>query len=127
MFNKTTIVRPVVGPGRTEYVPFEKSVTVHEHRAPTDASIAIYRELEEKAWDSVISKLVEEIPSIQAQYLVVERNPADRNLYVAFKINGRLIKLKVSSHDHLIGKSEVIQAVAEEIVNQLSSALVRAV
>lgn len=52
MFNKTILVA-----GRTEYVPYEKSVTVHEHKAPTDDSIKLYEEIKEKAYNSIIRTL----------------------------------------------------------------------
>lgn len=49
MFNHTLVVA-----NRTEYVPYEKSVTVHEHKAPTDDSIRMYEEIKEKAYNSII-------------------------------------------------------------------------
>lgn len=49
----------------TKYIPYEKSVsshtssnsTVHEHRAPTDASAQLLRELQAEARNSVIATL----------------------------------------------------------------------
>ncbi len=48
---------------KTLYVPYTKSVhetrnvTSHEHRAPTDESVRLLREMEEKARDSVFATI----------------------------------------------------------------------
>lgn len=39
----------------TVYVPYEK--TVHEHRAPTDDSIKLYKEIKEKAYNSILASI----------------------------------------------------------------------
>ena len=43
--------------GGKEYVPYEKDVTIHEHRAPTDESVRLLNEFEEKARKNIIHKI----------------------------------------------------------------------
>lgn len=50
MFNKTLII---AGRTRTEYVTRE----VHEHRAPTDESVKLLKEMEEKAADKIVDSV----------------------------------------------------------------------
>lgn len=51
MFNKTTINQ-----SKTEHVPFEK--TVKEFKAPTDESIKLLNEFEEKAYQNLLRRTV---------------------------------------------------------------------
>lgn len=39
--------------GRTQYIPYEKKVTIHEHRAPTDDSIKLVNEYQVKAQENI--------------------------------------------------------------------------
>lgn len=41
----------------TEYVPYDKTVTVTEKKAPTDDSIKLLNEFEEKARKNIIAKI----------------------------------------------------------------------
>jgi hypothetical protein len=42
---------------RTEHIPYAKSVTVTEHKAPTDASIKLYEEIKDRAYKSIIDSI----------------------------------------------------------------------
>ena len=50
MFNKTIIQK-----GRTEYVPYEKTVTIN--RAPTDKSVELLNEMQDKAIKNLIKSV----------------------------------------------------------------------
>lgn len=52
--------------GRTEYVPYEKTVSITEKKAPTDESIRILNEMEEKATQNIIAKIKIESNNINA-------------------------------------------------------------
>jgi hypothetical protein len=65
--------------------------TIHEHRAPTDESVKILREMEEAARQSVLSTHRfndNELKGIAVQFLM---NPADfdSKLYIRFSLNGK--------------------------------------
>lgn len=95
-------------PSSREYVPYEKSVTVHEHRAPTDKSVALLNELTQSAKDNIID-------SVHIQNNVVEcavifyRGNVMRDEYdfgLRFKLNGHEYKLQgiINSHElHIVG------------------------
>lgn len=51
MFDRVTIQQ-----GK-EAVPYAKTVTVHEHKAPTDESIRLYQEIEEKAFQNILHRI----------------------------------------------------------------------
>ena len=74
---------------RTEYVPYEK--TVHEHRAPTDQSIAILNEMEEKARQNII-KTIEVKDNFLSAIIVMFHDdyPMQNIVYnIRFKLNGK--------------------------------------
>ena len=82
----------------TEHVPFEKSVTIHEHKAPTDESIKLYEELREKAlrscvnWGQINNNLLEDVRYISYE----ETNGFSKRVKIVFKINGREEMMDVS-------------------------------
>ena len=80
------VVVPVHGETRTEYVTRE----VHEHRAPTDASVALLREMEQAAQTKVIEAVRVGNTSFEC---VVHReidNLNDQIVFCAvFKLNGQ--------------------------------------
>ena len=87
MFDKTY----VKGSGSTTYVPYEKTVTVTEHRAPTDDSIKIYKEMYEKSLKNIAEVL--EIKNSLVEGKVVRFIQEDwtdsEQILVIFKINGQ--------------------------------------
>ena len=80
------VVVPVPGETRTEYVTRE----VHEHRAPTDASVKLLREMEQAAEAKVIDAVRVGNTSFEC---VVRRERDEMNDQVlfraVFKLNGR--------------------------------------
>jgi hypothetical protein len=109
MFNRTYIT-----PSRTQTEFITK--TVIEQRAPTDESIKLVREYEEKAWNAVKSAAVHPIAGINAEFLAVDRLVADRKLRLAFKING------ISLHADVYGDAQMhtmYKAIAEQVTNEI--------
>lgn len=75
---------------KVEAVAYEKKVTINEYKAPTDDSIRIFKELEQKAKDSVITSFRVENNVIKADVVVVQENLQQDSLrfVVKFKVNG---------------------------------------
>ncbi|MFZ2287596.1 MAG: hypothetical protein WAV93_11475 [Bacteroidales bacterium] len=117
MFDKTTIY-----PG-----PTNSSVTVHEHRAPTDESIRLLRELEQKANENVLKSTRVDNNSFTAVLHQMRDALSDLDKYaIIFSINGKKIQV---SHDAKAWdkKEETVVAirdiVAKEIANQILTGL----
>lgn len=67
--------------------------TVHEHRAPTDQSIRLLREMEEKARDSILDVIYVKNNLIEYTMAIGENHPwLDPVLCIKFKINGNEYK-----------------------------------
>lgn len=105
---------------KTEYVTRE----VHEHRAPTDDSIRIAKEYEEKIWKEVTHRVLQDIPSIEANYIVTEESCYDRSRHIFFKVNGREIRHKIEYLGD-IDQLTIYRHIADEITKQLMSLLTR--
>lgn len=105
---------------RSEYIT--KNINVHEHRAPTDESIRLAKEYEEKAWNNVTNRLLVDIPAINAQVVICERSCESREKRLLFKVNGHKVDVRLDDHsqasNHTIWK-EVADAIAEQILKQL--------
>lgn len=104
---------------RTEYV----TRTVHEHRAPTDESIRLAREYEEKAWNTVRDRITEPLISINANYVLCEKTDYDRRTHIFFKINEKPVRLSIDDGFH--SRGERFDAIAKEIANEVLKLLER--
>ena len=116
MFNKTVVV-PVIHE-TTRHI--ETTKHIHEHRAPTDDSIRLAKEYEEKAWASVVGKTVEKLPSIDAEFIAIEREHYDRALHVLCKINGQTVQIK---HGDERDKTEMYRGIAKALVERIMTQL----
>ena len=77
---------------RTVHVPYEK--TVHEHRAPTDDSIRLYKEMVEKAEEEVLGRI--EIKNNLVEAVVFWYQPqaiCSLRFCCRFKINGEIFTI----------------------------------
>jgi hypothetical protein len=74
-----------------EYVPYTKNVEVTERRAPTDESIRLYKEMEEKAERNIINK--ERIVDNELNGVVtyIEMSPVlyEIRAHIKFSLNGK--------------------------------------
>jgi len=116
MFNKTTINQS----GKS-YVPYAKSVTVHEHKAPTDKSVELLNEMQVKARDNIVSTFSISNNLFNVD-LAVFQNYAGFGYIVNYRyvLNGTEYKggfpVEASSH---LNKHQIIEKILEEINNSL--------
>jgi len=118
VFNKTEIIQAP----RTEYVPYEKSVTITEKRAPTDESIRLAKEYEEKAWAIVANRVLRDVPDIEAKMVVIEECFDTRERLVLFKVNGKPVTMRRDAAKLVQTKDdfqELINGIAQELAIQL--------
>lgn len=82
--------------GSDNYIPYEKNVTIHEHRAPTDESIKIYNEMREKAKGDIIATIPLQSTFIDAVIIAFQEKGLAQctEIRVCFNINGELIQLQ---------------------------------
>lgn len=76
---------------RTEHVPYTKDVRVTEHRAPTDESIKILNEMEEKAITNAVKKInvVDNTVNGAAVYIINDMTLAHTRYKLKFSFNGK--------------------------------------
>lgn len=112
--------RTIIQQGRTEYVPYEK--TVIEKRAPTDDSIRIYEEVKEKAFKSIIDTIEVNDNSFNVKVITYDDQLSmSRVCKFVFTINGHEISGEVRDDRRLeYDKEAFIHKVIEESSNQLS-------
>ena len=96
---------------KKEYVPYEKNVTVHEHRAPTDQSVELMNEFSEKALKNIVHRLHVDNNTLKAKgiYSVDDLNPHRMRYDLKFQLNGRDYYI-----DGFIEYSEFREAVLEQ-------------
>lgn len=105
---------------RTEYVTRE----VHEHRAPTDDSIRLAKEYEAKIWKDIESRVTENIPSIDASYIISEESCHDRAKHLFFKVNGRPVRVRFE-YEHKIDRNSIMREIAEKVTQEMMIVLMR--
>lgn len=112
MFNSTTIVQ-----GKKEYVPYEKTVIVHEHKAPTDESIKILNEFKQKALEDTM--LLVEVKNTEFNFVVrYVQNPTTLEQQAVFKFmfNGKeIVKIiDINQKQLFLSQAEMIQFLITE-------------
>lgn len=122
MFNKTVI----------ESGPRTITKTVHEHRAPTDDSVKLLREMEQSASDEIIKKFRVQDNVIKDAVVVVSKNPVTTDVHagIVFTINGNRYSKRILLYgdftalevDHL--QTEVQRVFADAVVGLLYPHLV---
>lgn len=104
---------------RSVHVTEEVARTVIERRAPTDDSIRLAREYEERAWEAVRNRVLRDIPGIDARFVLAEDAHHDRSTHLLFTVNGRRIHAKIDYLAHLDGPERIFEVVAREITAAL--------
>jgi len=95
MFDRVTIQQ-----GK-EPVPYAKTVTVHEHKAPTDESIRLYQEIEQKAYDSILHRIQVNDNALNFGAIVhMPRMTTNQEIAYVFTLNGREITGKITIRNH---------------------------
>ena len=108
--------------GGTTYVPYEKTVTVTEKRAPTDDSIRLVREYEDKAWLAVKSAVSHKLEGIEANFITMQDMFHSQQKMIAFKFNGQVIKIEVKEED---SHREMVMAIADKITAEIMGAIMK--
>lgn len=83
---------------RKQYVPYEKSVTIHEHRATTDESLRLLSEMQNKVKDGILKTIHVDNNSVKAtasflQGVIPSIGPNDIIMHLKFMINGKLFEV----------------------------------
>jgi hypothetical protein len=123
---------------KTTLVPYEKSVTVHEHRAPTDASIRMLNEMQEKAKENILRSMIIDTNEMYGAVIFHQLSGIEGKVLwdAMFILNRKEIKLhgKINRNDFECGYSHetVLQmivkrfgeSIAEEFVNQCGQSII---
>jgi len=94
MFNKTYLD---LG-GKKEYIPYDKTITIHEHKAPTDESIRILTELEKAAWSRICKCYLINSIYVNAVFVTIweDKKQMKKGFILAFKINDKQFEIHKS-------------------------------
>ena len=124
MFNKTFIYEK----RSTEVIPYEKTVNIN--RAPTDESVRLLKEFEEKAVENIIDKIHVNDNSINGVVLVkqIQLNPFNHKFYWKFTLNGKEyrgdVELQLSSWEmrNLVNllAQEISKVITAELINSFN-------
>ena len=124
MFNKTFIYEK----RSTEVLPYEKTVNIN--RAPTDESIRLLKEFEEKAVENIIDKIHVNDNNINGLVLIkqIQLNPFNHKFYWKFTLNGKEyrgdVELQLSSWEmrNLVNllAQEISKIITAELINSFN-------
>ena len=124
MFNKTFIYEK----RSTKVVPYEKTVNIN--RAPTDQSVKLLKEFEEKAVENIIDKIHVNDNNINGLVLVkqIQLNPFNHKFYWKFTLNGKEyrgdVELQLSSWEmrNLVNllAQEISKIITAELINSFN-------
>lgn len=93
-----------------------ESVTVHEHRAPTDESVRLLREMEQAARDKVVQAIrLENAPIDCVVHAQDNAMNGDRDFCVFVRVNGKRIEVRRSFN--------LLDATVEKVANGLLAAV----
>jgi hypothetical protein len=107
--------------GRREYVPYEKSIVVTENRAPSDDSVRLLNEMQEKAEANIIGRMQLTNNGIEAEVTVHrDSERMDSVLRVVAKVNGALVKADVR-----ISGTNVSAGISDDAATKLRDAFAK--
>jgi hypothetical protein len=116
MFRRPNVV-VVNQPPRTEYVTRD----VHEHRAPTDDSVKLLREMEEKAKDQVIQAV--HVGDTTFECVVhMQKHPMDgsTSLLAVFSLNGKKMTAEFREQDWRSDKFKLVDGLRAALADKIS-------
>lgn len=117
MFNKTFVFPQT----RTEYAPYEKTVT--EHRAPTDKSVKLLREMEKAAEDKLISITRLDNNELKATWHVFDDHLSwGMKAVCRFELNGKEHRIDLSL-DRYLKSDEIGRKVYKEVCDKIAELL----
>ncbi len=100
---------------RTEYVTRE----VHEHRAPTDESVALLAEMEEKARARIIERYRVDVGDNKLGAVEIVEMFDTMQRRVSFSLNGVPYTVKIDPHQAGPGFDAVARVIAEAIAVEI--------
>ena len=113
----------VINPVRTEYV----TRTVNEYRAPTDESVRLLREMEQKARDEVFASVRLDSNEFKAMFhWYQDALSAEKRVMIQFDLNGRRYQVPVSLKSWESTKQQkdtLVKTLAHEIAVQVLSTM----
>lgn len=114
MLNKHSKIKVI-----REAVPYTKNVNIHEHKAPTDESLKLLKEYQEKAKQSIISTYeVTDNNLFNAKVLVFQKPDYGREYEVVmiFSINNQRFEIKEKiAENNLTSHTEWIKNLREKL------------
>jgi hypothetical protein len=118
----TTINKHEVAPA------YPQKVTVTENRAPTDDSVKLLREMEEKAKQQVIESFIADSNEIKGAVVRMQRcaMTPDTETWVTFVLNGERVQVRVEISDQVVALDSreaqrlLIETLAKKITDWLA-------
>ena len=111
---------------KKEYIPYDKTITVNEHRAPTDDSVKLLREMEEKITESVFKRVPVETNIFKGE-VIFWRCPAD--IFPRYTLIFSLNDVKYVIHKELksmdIHVNKAIGEILEEFKNDIAEIILK--
>lgn len=114
--------------GGSKYV--SSSVTVHEHRAPTDESLRILDEMERKVLNRIVQSAVLTGEGIEIPYVTMEHEVTDFGYVIraGMKCNGKWenisIKLRPAEWDRCKHfQEELVKTIVDKMAEKLASVM----
>ena len=120
MFNRSlTLVAPTQR--TTEYVTRE----VHEHRAPTDESVKLLREMEAKAQQQVIEAINVGDTTFECVVHMMRFPADDSTLYRAvYSLNGKKMTTDYRNQEWRTDKREALVKLRDEMAKDIATAVI---
>ena len=100
-----------------------REINVHEHRASTDQSVKLLKEMEEKALDKIVESFVLKDNTLQTEIAVfISADTFGKNLQYCFNLNGVKMKGKFVV-DYTWDTTMMINKVYEEMSKSIASVM----
>ena len=115
MFNTTRIYNTTNHP---------ETIDVIEHRAPTDESIKILREMEKEVLDNIISmgKIEDNMFNIK-WYIYPDKHSWDERCLCVFKLNGKEYDFEFLLPSKYTERSQIIPEIRSRVLEKLTGVL----
>lgn len=117
----------------TEVYKSPERIDVHEHRAPTDESVRLLNEMQEKAINNIIAKINIEQNFLKAEGIVIRQELVSfcPVCYIKFILNGKehrvSLELKLNANDSfdiMIYKEQIVKAIYEKFAEVIAKELI---
>lgn len=107
--------------------PSYVSVDVIEKRAPTDESVRLLKEMEQKARDKVIASIELDSNLVKGRvYVMKDYMSGKNNFAVLMDINGKRVEIKISTNEYESPEAQ-LQEVYQEIGKRIAAEVMPAV